>query len=297
MKFAVVVFPGSNCEADTYHVLESVLHQPVEYVWHATSGRDALAGYDCVVLPGGFAYGDYLRVGAIAAISPVMEAVAAHAERGGLVLGICNGFQILCEAGLLPGALRTNRQLEFVCADVTVTVESTATPFTARCELGRRLTIPVKHGEGCWVADDELFWVHMVQHELFIFAAPPLFLVGAAPFLKRNAADRRTWPGLVSRLVRPLTTPLIALGCSTAILWLWHVPRVYELALACEHVHRLEHVSFLGAYIMYWRPLMRPGGPFPVLPTSPSRVASGHTQRRHGEPASPATNCSWPSYW
>lgn len=129
--------------------------------------------------------------------------------------------------------------------------------------------------------DDELFWVHMVQHELFIFAAPPLFLVGAVPFLKRNAADRRTRPGLVSRLIRALSGPLIALGCSAAILWLWHVPRVYELALACEHVHRLEHLSFLGAYILYWRPLMRPAGPFPVLRTGTSRtlyILAGGTQ-------------------
>jgi len=129
--------------------------------------------------------------------------------------------------------------------------------------------------------DDELFWVHMVQHELFIFAAPPLFLVGALPFLKRNAVDRRIRPGLVSRLLRPLTGSLVALGCSTAILWVWHVPRVYELALACEHVHRLEHLSFLGVYIMYWRPLTRPGGPFPVLRTGTSRalyILAGGTQ-------------------
>lgn len=119
--------------------------------------------------------------------------------------------------------------------------------------------------------DDELFWVHMVQHELFIFAAPALFLAGAGPFLKANS-DRRTRSGLVSRLVRPLTTPLIALGCSTATLWLWHVPRVYELALVSEPAHRLEHLSFLGAYIMYWRPLMAPGGPFPVLRTGTSRT-------------------------
>lgn len=119
--------------------------------------------------------------------------------------------------------------------------------------------------------DDELFWVHMVQHELFIFGAPPLLLAGAVPFLRANA-DRCTRSGLVSRLVRPLTTPLIALGCSTAILWLWHVPKLYGLALVCEPAHRLEHVSFLGVYIMYWRPLMRPGGPFPVLRTGTSRA-------------------------
>src|SRR5947209_19050623 len=113
MKFAVVVFPGSNCEVDAYHVIHEVLDQPVEYVWHATAGKHTLDAFDCVVLPGGFAYGDYLRVGAIAAISPVMAAVAEHAERGKLVRGICNGCEILLETRLLPGPIRQNNSRQF----------------------------------------------------------------------------------------------------------------------------------------------------------------------------------------
>ena len=153
MKFAVVVFPGSNCDHDAYHAVKHVLGQEARFVWH----KDAsLGGADVVILPGGFSYGDYLRCGAIARVAPVMDAVQRFAADGGPVMGICNGFQILCEAGLLPGVLRPNRQLEFVCADVALTVESTATPFTASCAPGAELVIPVKHGEGCWVADDDL---------------------------------------------------------------------------------------------------------------------------------------------
>ena len=153
MKFAVVVFPGSNCEADAYHVVNDVLEQPVEYVWHATVGRNALDRFDCVVLPGGFAYGDYLRVGAIAAISPVMEAVAAHAERGGLVLGVCNGFQILLEARLLPGAILRNRSLEFRSQWAHMRVENDQTPFTRCYERGQVLRVPIAHGDGNYFAE------------------------------------------------------------------------------------------------------------------------------------------------
>ena len=155
MKFAVVVFPGSNCEQDTRHVLADVVGQAVEYVWYATAGREALAGFDCVVLPGGFAYGDYLRVGAIAAIAPVMEAVRAHAEGGGLVLGICNGFQVLLEAGLLPGAILRNRSLEFRSQWVHLRVEDDQTPFTGEYRKGQVLRVPIAHGDGNYFADPQ----------------------------------------------------------------------------------------------------------------------------------------------
>jgi phosphoribosylformylglycinamidine synthase subunit PurQ / glutaminase len=153
-RVAVVTFPGSNDDGDARLALELLGAQAIP-VWHTET--DLPFGTGGVVLPGGFSYGDYLRCGAIARVAPVMDAVRRFADDGGAVLGICNGFQILCEAGLLPGALRPNRQLEFVCADVAVTVESIATPFTAACPLGEELVIPIKHGEGCWVADDGLY--------------------------------------------------------------------------------------------------------------------------------------------
>jgi len=150
---AVVVFPGSNDDRDAAWALRA-LGADAQLVWH---GEDELPpGSSAVVLPGGFSYGDYLRCGAIARFSPVMRAVEAFADGGGPVLGICNGFQVLCEASLLPGALRPNASLSFVCRDVAVRVERAAAPFTSRCEPGRRLVIPVKHGEGCWYAPPEL---------------------------------------------------------------------------------------------------------------------------------------------
>ena len=155
MKFAVVVFPGSNCEVDAHHVLSDVVGQQVDYVWHETPGKDALRAYDCVVLPGGFAHGDYLRVGAIAAIAPVMEGVAAHAERGGLVLGICNGFQILLEAQLLPGAILRNRSLQFRSQWTRMKVENTHTPFTRAYAQGQVLRVPISHGDGSYFADPQ----------------------------------------------------------------------------------------------------------------------------------------------
>ena len=150
---AVVAFPGSNDVEDAALALTH-LGAEAAVVWHGDS--ELPAGVAGVVLPGGFSYGDYLRCGAIARFSPAMDAVRRFADDGGLVLGICNGFQILCEAGLLPGVLRRNRQLEFVCRDVRVRVERAPTPFTSRCDPGDELTIPVKHGEGCWFAPDEL---------------------------------------------------------------------------------------------------------------------------------------------
>ena len=151
-RIGVVAFPGSNDDRDALHALEALGAEAVA-VWHAEERLPDVAG---VVLPGGFSYGDYLRCGAIARFSPAMRAVSEFAADGGPVLGICNGFQILCEAGLLPGALRPNASLSFVCRDVDLRVERTDTPFTALCEPDQILTIPIKHGEGCWFADDGL---------------------------------------------------------------------------------------------------------------------------------------------
>jgi phosphoribosylformylglycinamidine synthase I len=152
MKFAVLQFPGSNCDQDVVHVLGDVLGHLVELLWHKES---SLGGADAVIVPGGFSYGDYLRTGAIARFSPVMEAVQSFAANGGPVLGICNGFQILCEAGLLPGALIRNRSLQFRCEHVylkTITAES---PFTNQVPPGQLMRLPIAHGEGCYFADEE----------------------------------------------------------------------------------------------------------------------------------------------
>jgi phosphoribosylformylglycinamidine synthase len=149
-RFGVVVYPGSNCDHDTYHVLKHVLGLDTVWLWHKEAD---LKGSDVVVLPGGFAHGDYLRCGAIARFSPVMPEVIRHARRGGFVLGICNGFQVLVEADLLPGALIRNRDLKFVCRDVHVRVERVETPFTSMYEEGQVLRLPVAHGEGNYVAD------------------------------------------------------------------------------------------------------------------------------------------------
>jgi phosphoribosylformylglycinamidine synthase len=152
MRFGVVRFPGSNCDQDAYYVLRDVIKKPVEYIWHE---ERSLSGFDCVVLPGGFSYGDYLRTGAIARFSPVMDAVISHAERGGLVLGICNGFQVLCEARLLPGALIRNNTTRFRCRQVHLRVETSRSAFTCEAKVGQVLQIPIAHGEGCYVADEE----------------------------------------------------------------------------------------------------------------------------------------------
>jgi phosphoribosylformylglycinamidine synthase len=150
MRFGIVQFPGSNCDADVAHVVGTVLGQPWRYVWH----RDReLGDVECVVLPGGWSYGDYLRGGALAAISPVMGAVRQHAEKGGMVLGICNGFQILVEAGLLPGALLRNDGLEFRCDWVDLTVERGDTPFTRGYRPGQSVRMPIAHGEGRYYVD------------------------------------------------------------------------------------------------------------------------------------------------
>lgn len=152
MKFAVIVFPGSNCDVDCYYAVKDGLGEEVEYVWHQEKN---LSKYDVIMLPGGFSYGDYLRAGAIARFSPVMEAVREEAEKGKFIIGICNGFQILTEAGLLPGALRKNEGLKFICKTVSVIVENDETPFTTRLKKGQEILLPIAHGEGNYYVDDK----------------------------------------------------------------------------------------------------------------------------------------------
>jgi phosphoribosylformylglycinamidine synthase subunit PurQ / glutaminase len=151
MKVGVVVFPGSNCDHDAWYAVSENLHHQAEFIWHDSI---SLGSIDAVILPGGFSYGDYLRCGAIAKFSPVMNAVKKFAKDGGLVLGICNGFQVLTEAGLLPGALVRNSNLKFVCRTVALEVESSNSPFTHRASRGQTLKLPVAHGEGCYIADE-----------------------------------------------------------------------------------------------------------------------------------------------
>ena len=151
MKFGVIVFPGSNCDHDAYHVISKHVGQPVDFIWHRETD---LSAYDALIIPGGFSYGDYLRAGALARFSPVMNSVTEFAARGGLLLGICNGFQILCEANLLPGALIRNRDLHFICEHVHVKVESSDTPFTNDIQKGLVLRLPIAHAEGNYVCDD-----------------------------------------------------------------------------------------------------------------------------------------------
>jgi len=153
LKFGVIVFPGINCDGDTYHVVDAVFGQPVEYIWHEDTD---LSSYDCVVLPGGFSYGDYLRAGAIARFSPVMRSVERLARSDRLVLGICNGFQILLEAGLLPGAMLRNDHLQFRCSWVHVRVESSDSPFTSACRIGQVLKLPIAHIQGNYYAPEDL---------------------------------------------------------------------------------------------------------------------------------------------
>ena len=170
MKLGVVVFPGSNCDHDAFHVLHDVLGQPTEWIWHEST---EVNHFDAIILPGGFAYGDYLRTGAIASHSPVMGAVKKFAARGGLVLGICNGFQILLEAGLLPGAMLRNRRLKFLCRFVHLRVETTDTPFTGACRKGQILKIPIAHMEGNYFVEEaDLRKLERHDQIVFRYATP-----------------------------------------------------------------------------------------------------------------------------
>ncbi|MEO8215689.1 MAG: phosphoribosylformylglycinamidine synthase subunit PurQ [Acidobacteriota bacterium] len=153
MKFGIVVLPGSNCDHDAFHVAETVLGAQTEMLWHKDT---SLRGVDCVIIPGGFAYGDYLRAGALAKFAPIMSAVRSHALSGGLVLGICNGFQVLTEVGLLPGALMRNQHLRFLCRDVLLRTENNSTPFSSELEQGEILRLAIAHGEGNYYADDDV---------------------------------------------------------------------------------------------------------------------------------------------
>jgi len=165
MKFGVVVFPGSNCDHDAYYALSNVLRKPVEFIWHQS--RD-LAGSDAIILPGGFAYGDYLRTGAIARFSPVMKSVEKFANSGGMVFGICNGFQILLEAGLLPGAVMRNSGLRYICRHVNIRIEQTDTPFTNAAKKGEILRLPIAHNDGNYNVDDATL-AELEKHRQVIF--------------------------------------------------------------------------------------------------------------------------------
>jgi phosphoribosylformylglycinamidine synthase I len=170
MKFGVVVFPGSNCDHDAFYAISEVLHQQVEFIWHQS---EDLANSDAVILPGGFAHGDYLRTGAIARFSPVMKPVEKFAKSGGLVLGICNGFQILLEAGLLPGAMMRNVGLRYICRHVHIRVENTATPFTHAAKKGQILKIPIAHNEGNYTCDPQtLANLHKNDQIVFRYTTP-----------------------------------------------------------------------------------------------------------------------------
>lgn len=170
MKAAVIVFPGSNCDRDCVDVLEKVMKIPVECVWHK---EGSLPRVDLVVIPGGFSYGDYLRTGAIARFSSVMQAVNKHAAEGRLVIGICNGFQILLEAGLLPGAMLRNRSLSFICKHVSLRVENTQTPFTRKMKQGQVISIPIAHGEGNYFCDDRTLKMLREKNQIvFKYSSP-----------------------------------------------------------------------------------------------------------------------------
>lgn len=172
MRFGVVVFPASNCDADCYYVIKDVINQEVEYIWHKNAPAD-LDRFDCIILPGGFSYGDYLRPGAIAKFAAVMEGVVDYAHRGGLVLGICNGFQVLLETGLLPGAMQRNANLKFRCHYTYLRVENNNTPFTRECARGQVLKIPIAHGDGNYYADaDTLARLEAGGQVVFRYSTP-----------------------------------------------------------------------------------------------------------------------------
>ncbi|MGE5561243.1 MAG: phosphoribosylformylglycinamidine synthase subunit PurQ [Chloroflexota bacterium] len=165
MRFGVIVFPGSNCDADAFHAIRDIMGQPVDYLWHKDGQA---AGYDCLILPGGFSYGDYLRTGAIARFSPIMPALAAHAAAGKPVIGICNGFQMLLEMGLLPGAMLRNDSLQFRCQFQHLRVENERTRFTSRMQAGEVISVPIAHGEGNYYCDADML-AELEAHGQIVF--------------------------------------------------------------------------------------------------------------------------------
>ncbi|MCC6501584.1 MAG: phosphoribosylformylglycinamidine synthase subunit PurQ [Deltaproteobacteria bacterium] len=178
MKFGVIVFPGSNCDHDCYHVVKHVFKQEADYVWHKST---SLEGFDCVILPGGFSYGDYLRTGAIASSSPVMNEVVSFAKGGGLVLGICNGFQILTEAGLLPGVLMRNKGLKFICSRTSLKVENAASRFTKAYKKGQVVDIPIAHADGNYYASaDDIKLLEDSGRVAFRYSTPEGAVIDAA---------------------------------------------------------------------------------------------------------------------
>ncbi len=186
MKFGVVVFPGSNCDQDAYYAIGNVLKKPVEFIWHQSQD---LANCDAIILPGGFAFGDYLRTGAIARFSPVMKAVEKFARSGGMILGICNGFQILLEAGLLPGAMMRNSGLRYICRHVHIRVEQTDTPFTNAAKKGQILKIPIAHNDGNYTCDQATLAALEKNHQvIFRYTAPDGVGRSAAAQEKADAA-------------------------------------------------------------------------------------------------------------
>ena len=201
MKFGVVIFPGSNCDHDAYHVISKHVGQPVDFVWHRETD---LSSFDAIVIPGGFSYGDYLRAGALASHLPVMRSVKDFAARGGFVLGICNGFQILCEAGLLPGALVRNTNLHFICEHIHVRTETTATPFTHTLRKGQVLRLPVAHAEGNYVCDDRTLAELLASDRIVFRYADPhgaltddTNLNGSRDFIAGICNERRNVLGLM----------------------------------------------------------------------------------------------------
>ena len=178
MRFGIARFPGSNCDQDAFHAVQDNLGEPAQYLWH---GEADTKGCDVIVLPGGFSYGDYLRCGAIARFSPLMSAIQEHAAAGGLVIGVCNGFQILCEAHLLPGALIRNEETRFVCRHVTIRAQNTRTRFTSALQQGQLLSIPVAHGEGKYVCDEAtLSALNRNDQVIFRYATPADNINGSA---------------------------------------------------------------------------------------------------------------------